>query len=391
MIRMKKLIYILMAALAVLGAVSCEEDKPSGNGGDPGNNDEPAIVVPEEVVNMGMVLPCLDAEGNPLKDEEGNVITYKLYWAKTNLTESGFCATPGDNGDYFAWGETETKSGYTWATYKWGQSATSLIKYNTLSSNGEVDNKTELDSGPEGDDVASKILGAPWRMPTYTEWKNLLEACEWERASQNGRDGRMATADNGNSIFFTFAGYKGEYGLIYEKIEGDYWSTSLYSGNPKFAWCFHVKPAKDEITAGGRSGGFSIRPVWEEVNPKDPVEGSVWYTHSEEDDVEQGHQDIVWKLAFAEENKVSITGTANDEAFSEATGTYSASGSKPVQLSLSCKQPNRTVVFKTFSALADGRWKLDCEFQYDNDGPVQTYFLIFVNGRIPDPDEVMGL
>ena len=388
---MKKLIYLLMAALMVLVAVSCEEDKPAGNGGDPGNNDEPAIVVPEEVVNMGTVFPCLDAEGNPLKDEEGNVITYKLYWAKTNLTESGFCASPGDNGDYFAWGETEKKNNYSWSTYKWGQSATSLTKYNTLSSNGEVDNKTELDSGPEGDDVATKILGAPWRMPTYTELKNLLEACEWERTSRYERDGRLVTADNGNSIFFTFAGYKGEDGLIYEKIEGDYWSTSLFAGNPKFAWCLHINFPKVEMNAGVRPGGFSIRPVWEEVNPKDPVVGAAWYTHSEEDDVEQGHQDIVWKLAFAEENKVSITGTANDVVFSEATGTYSASGSKPVQLSLSCKQPNRTIVFKTFSALADGRWKLDCEFKYDDDGPVQTYFLIFVNGRIPDPDEVMGL
>ena len=38
-----------------------------------------------------------------------------LLWAETNVG----AASSSDDGDYFAWGETEPKSYYVWSTYKW--------------------------------------------------------------------------------------------------------------------------------------------------------------------------------------------------------------------------------------------------------------------------------
>ena len=80
-----------------------------------------------------------------------------VYWATCNLRESGFVGSPEAYGDYYAWGETETKSEYNWSIYKWcNGSYDSLTQYNTNSSYGTVDNKTILD--PE-DDVAHVKLG----------------------------------------------------------------------------------------------------------------------------------------------------------------------------------------------------------------------------------------
>ena len=42
--------------------------------------------------------------------EDGS--TYKLYWAETNLCESGLCQRPEDLGDYYAWEETQPY--YAW-------------------------------------------------------------------------------------------------------------------------------------------------------------------------------------------------------------------------------------------------------------------------------------
>ena len=61
---------------------------------------------------------------------------------------------PEDYGDYFAWGETEPKSDYGWAAYKFELGTDyngPFSKYVTKSSYGTVDNKTVLD--PEDDAV----------------------------------------------------------------------------------------------------------------------------------------------------------------------------------------------------------------------------------------------
>ena len=290
---MKKLIYFLMAVLMVIGAVSCKKDDKPANG-DTGNNDAPEIIVPEEAVDLGMVLPRLDDEGNPLKDEQGNEITYKLYWAKSNLCETGLCAKPGDYGDYYAWGETEPYyedgysqvnpcsnwrvredhpiTGYNWVSYKFRTSGDSnenviLSKYNTMDSVGPVDNITELQRGEKTgeteDDAAHAILKGKWRMPTEVELTALL-ALNWEWTRNNGIKGRLVTADNGNSIFLPAAGNKDGTYLEDAGIYGLYWSSSLLTDDPRRAKGVVFYSDDVYLGAGYRNYGFSIRPVWEE-------------------------------------------------------------------------------------------------------------------------------
>ena len=89
-------------------------------------------------------------------------------WATTNVGAT----TPEEYGDYFAWGETEPKSDYSWSTYKWcNGSSTTMTKYCESSSYGTVDNKTILELS---DDAANVKWGGKWRMPTVEEIEELL-------------------------------------------------------------------------------------------------------------------------------------------------------------------------------------------------------------------------
>ena len=53
-------------------------------------------------------------------------------------------------------------------------------------------------------DVASKLLGEDWRMPTPYECKELLELCCWEVQVIDGVEGSKIIDPNDNSIFLPF-------------------------------------------------------------------------------------------------------------------------------------------------------------------------------------------
>lgn len=151
-------------------------------------------------------------------------------WATCNVGADN----PEDYGDYFAWGETEPKSIYTFSTYKWcNGSYNTLTKYCTNSDLGTVDNKTELD--PE-DDVAYVNWGPLWCMPSVDQINELLENCSREWTMLNDVSGWLITGPNGNSMFLPSAGYRwDDYvadtgGICY------YWTRTLF-GDPT---CAHV-------------------------------------------------------------------------------------------------------------------------------------------------------
>ena len=178
-------------------------------------------------------------------------------WANANLGATA----PEGYGDYYAWGETETKENYSWETYKWcNGSDHTLTKYNTDSYDGTVDNKTVLD--PE-DDVAHVKLGGSWRMPTDAEWTELRTQCKWTWTTQNGEYGYIVTATNGNSIFLPIAGcryYTSLGGLT--SFGGYYWSSSLDTG--ACAWfVFFSSGRRLSRFSDYRCGGQSVRPVSE--------------------------------------------------------------------------------------------------------------------------------
>lgn len=201
--------------------------------------------VPEGAVDLGIEMTRADGT------------TYKLYWAACNLGAE----KPEDYGDYYAWGETETKEKYSWSTYKFGTSSSGpFSKYNTKESYGTVDNKTVLDSE---DDVAHVTLGGNWRMPTDEEWTELRTKCTWTWTTQNGVNGRLVTASNGNSIFLPAAGYRLDTNLGSVGSGGYYWSSSLSTDSPYRAWYVGFGSGSVDRYNNYRHYGQSVRPVSE--------------------------------------------------------------------------------------------------------------------------------
>ena len=243
---MKRLLYLVMAALMVL-AVSCKQDNPKGKYGVDGKTPLP------EAVDLGL----------------------SVKWASFNLGAS----RPEAYGDYYAWGETEPKRDYSWSTYRFGFTPQGpFSKYNTQSSYGPVDNNTELDTGPGGDDVASKKLGGNWRMPTLDDFNELLalkdEAAKensdytWDKwaevkdANGNGVHGLLITRKStGATLFLPAAGYYNDIVLQGEGSAGRYWSSSLYLDFPDNAYRLYFGTGDPCCITYLRHSGLSIRPV----------------------------------------------------------------------------------------------------------------------------------
>lgn len=122
-------------------------------------------------------------------------------WATCNVGASA----PTEVGGYFAWGETEPRTYFSWSSYKWGEKK-NLTKYCTNSSYGEVDSLTVLS---DADDAATVNWGSDWRMPLSDEIKELIDGCEWEHTNDyqgTGVEGMIGTSlYNKEKIFFPVA------------------------------------------------------------------------------------------------------------------------------------------------------------------------------------------
>lgn len=178
-----------------------------------------------------------------------------LKWATCNVGATA----PEEYGGYFAWGETEVKDDYSFASYKWckGNYAT-MTKYCTSSNYGTVDDKTVLD--PE-DDVAHVQWGGSWRMPTLTEQQELLAKCKWQRTELNGVPGFKVIGPNGNSIFLPAAGCVNEKKFISKDVFGYYWSSTLYDYISYTAYDLYFGTSYQDQYNYHRYNGLSVRAV----------------------------------------------------------------------------------------------------------------------------------
>ena len=180
-------------------------------------------------------------------------------WATCNVGAT----KPEEYGDYFAWGETQPKTTYNLSTYKWcNGSYDTQTKYCTDSYYGTVDNKTTLDLS---DDAACANWGGSWRMPTKAEQDELRENCIWTWTTQNGVNGYKVTSKNGNSIFLPAASYRNDRDSSVEDVivggYGIYWSSSLCTDFPDYAWVMSFNSNGVYRGSGDRGYGVSVRPV----------------------------------------------------------------------------------------------------------------------------------
>ena len=173
-------------------------------------------------------------------------------WAETNVGAE----TAADYGDFYAWGEIETQTDYSWNTYKYNTSSGSMTKYNS------TDGKTILDNE---DDAAYMNWGSFCRMPIPAEFTELLNYCSWEWTTMSNSaniyvNGCKVTSNkNGNSIFLPASGCHLNGSLDNQGSDGYYWSSSLYYSSANDLG--FGSSGYHKICDNGRCNGFSVRPV----------------------------------------------------------------------------------------------------------------------------------
>lgn len=201
------------------------------------------------------------APGNP--NDNVTVVDLGLpsgtLWADRNVGAD----SPEDYGDYFAWGETESKSSYDWNTYKWSNASyDSMTKYCPKSSygyNGFKDYKTTLDFS---DDAAYVNMGSSWRMPTKADFQELIDKCIWTWTTLNGKKGFKVTGPSGESIFLPAAGWRSGSTLSVAGSYGLYWSSSLNENIPHNAYYLDFGSEDyHSLYDLSRSNGHTVRAV----------------------------------------------------------------------------------------------------------------------------------
>ena len=111
-------------------------------------------------------------------------------WACCNVGAT----SPEQYGSYVAWGETKSKTDYSWNSYQWGSGKGQTTKYCNNSSFGKdgfTDSKTTLDVA---DDAARSNWGRQWHTPTSADFQELIEntTSEWiDGGDGKGVSGRI--------------------------------------------------------------------------------------------------------------------------------------------------------------------------------------------------------
>ncbi|MBR3852469.1 MAG: PEGA domain-containing protein [Fibrobacter sp.] len=162
-------------------------------------------------------------------------------WATCNVGAS----KPEDYGNYYAWGETSTKS-----TYYEINSKTCGKQMNDIKGNSQYD-------------AARANWGGTWRLPTRAELEELKNKCTWRWTTQNGVKGYKVTGPNGNHIFLPATGYRNESSLYYAGEDGYYRSSTPYESFSDLAYYLYFRSGGQHVSWLYRYYGLSVRPVSE--------------------------------------------------------------------------------------------------------------------------------
>ena len=178
-------------------------------------------------------------------------------WATCNVGAK----KPEDCGDYFSWGETETKPIYDRDEYVFFESNVYKVdgSYRFLdhfTKYCEKDGQLILQSV---DDAANVNWGGKWQMPSVADFIELIGNCRYSWEIRNNVEGSLYSASNGSSIFFPAGGYK-----FLGKFAEDkcfYWSRTMKTEDVFSAKILFNSKDSSEVSDMERKLGLPVRPI----------------------------------------------------------------------------------------------------------------------------------
>ena len=152
-------------------------------------------------------------------------------WAACNIGAN----EPWEYGDYFAWAETAPKKVFSWKTYEYRLSIplddTESSKYTSID---------ELTTLEEDDDAASQILGKKWRIPSKSDFDELLKQ---PKAIINnygglGKKGVAILGNTGQVLFIPLTGIMGSRDLREQEYNAALWTNEADVYEDDYACAF---------------------------------------------------------------------------------------------------------------------------------------------------------
>ena len=153
-------------------------------------------------------------------------------WACCNVGAS----SPEDNGNYYAWGETETK-------------------YRYESDNCKTYHRQFNDIAGTQYDVAHVQWGDYWQMPTIEQINELRSKCVYTWML----NGALFRGPNGNKLYLPAAGRYYQTNIVSLNQYGYYWSSSPHNNDESYwMWLLPYDAASEKVF---RFFGQPVRPI----------------------------------------------------------------------------------------------------------------------------------
>ena len=166
-------------------------------------------------------------------------------WANMNLGS----INPEEPGNYYAWGEIDTKTTYKWSTYKYGDGT-------TAQNLGNISKSKTYDAAFAQNNTLC--------IPTKEQFEELINKCSWVKTTKNNLNVWQVTGPNGNVIYIPINGCISDSSSVSYKDYAYCW-TSTQSTSVLKAEVFKTT-TKGTFYSMAKRTGAAIRPVSANVN-----------------------------------------------------------------------------------------------------------------------------